>query len=789
MRTLLPVKPTTYVGSFLIAASVAAVTAAPSIAQTAPPLPVPSSAAAEIDQPVGKQPTTGGPTASDISNHIIVVWRSGTTTAARSDARDASSTSAVRRLGNPRFQLLRPQTGQSVEDALASLRANPDVEAVQRDGFSTPETIPNDPFFPLLWGLRNTGAGVAGVLGTAGADADVVPAWDRTVGTPSTVVADLDTGYDFVGPELGPVAWSNPLDPPGGGDNDGNGLVDDYRGYDFVGENSDVLYAGDNNPTDTDLIDGGHGLHTAGTIGAKGNNGVGLTGVAQNARIMPLRICSYSTIAGGARCPFSSQVSAINYAGSHHARAANMSIGGTSGDQAVLAALAANPGTLYVISAGNDTQNNDVVPHYPCNYNPATSGVPGAIDNVICVAASDQNDAPAWFSDYGVRSVDIAAPGTETLSTFRATLTYVKDDFQVNNFGTNWAATGFGRVNTAPLTSFGIRSSFGPSPGGTASSAQQNSAVAVPANAGPCHIEGNRNLDNAIYPISSYSVLIDGVANAFAPGSNSPANTMVSFASVDFTAAGHTVALRFDHAPTADSQVWLDDVAIVCTAPATTPAGYAFLQGTSMAAPHVTGAAALLVSLKPSATVTEVRNAILSSAKKLPQWNGVVATGGRLDVAAAMGKLVPPNTIIKKHPPAISRSTVAFLFARESAAAATFKCRLDTAAYFACPAAKTFSGLRVGRHTVSVFATDLYGNADLTPAAFTWKVGECVVPKLKGKSLAGAKIALTKAGCTLGKVTKPKGVANSQLKVKSSTPVKGVHKPYGFAVKLTMVRR
>ena len=185
----------------------------------------------------------------------------------------------------------------------------------------------------------------------------------------------------------------------------------------------------------------------------------------------------------------------------------------------------------------------------------------------------------------------------------------------------------------------------------------------------------------------------------------------------------------------------------------------------------------------------EVKNALLSSVDVLPQWAGVVATGGRLDVAAAMGKLVPPNTVFKAKPAATSPNQVKFTFGRESVAKATYKCKLDSGAFASCTASKTFKNLSVATHTVQVFATDLYGNVDASPASYTWKVVPCVVPKVKGKSLANATIALNKAGCLRGKLTKPRGVALDKLKVKSSTPGKGTHKPSGFKVKLTLVKK
>ena len=746
-------------------------------------------------------------------DRIIVVWDRSADATDKADARQDADTMGVRSLGNARFQLLRPQSGQTVSDAMAALRDDPRVASAERDAFQTLNSTsptPNDPMLNQLWGLRNTGAKIDGVASaTAGADADVVPAWKRTQGTPSTVVADIDTGYDLVGPELKDVMWTNPLESGAnaadGVDNDSNGYVDDVDGWDFVGGSSDAP-AADNNPTDDNDFDGGHGLHTAGTIGAKGNNGLGITGVAQDVRIMPLRVCSFSSSAGGTRCPISAVVAAMNYAGANHARVANMSLGGTSPSPAQLQALADNPGTLFVISAGNDNVNTESARSYPCSYDPATEAAPApnaqAIDNVVCVAASDQNDQRASFSNYGATRVDLAAPGTEILSRYPQSDDVWADHFSANNFATNWSAvSGWGRTASGDgdhLTSFGMNDSPGAAPApSTLERVTSSFSTAVPADAGSCEVKGNRFVHKGSGGSFVYSVFEDGTSVPNLSGIT-PADTtgsaMAPFQTVPFTAAGSVVSVRFDYtagsSPTTADGVWLDDIAVSCRHPISDPDDLDFLAGTSMAAPHVTGAAALMFSLEPSASVAAVRNALLGSVHKVQAWNGLVATGGRLDTAAALGRLVPPDTRFVTMPPATSPKNVAFKFGKlDFTADATFECKRDTASYATCAQNKGYTNLSLGNHTVTVRARDLYGNVDPTPAAYTWKVVACTVPGLKNKSLADVRTALPKAGCTLGAVTKPNGVPESNLKVKSTTPAAGAKRASGFAVKVTMIKK
>ncbi len=355
---------------------------------------------------------------------VIVQWTPAADRGDRTSARVDADVAFVSDLGNRQFQLVETEPGQTPGEAVAELEANPAVVVAERDGYSAPAAIPDDPLFDQEWGLENSGTGIGGFTGaTAGADIDAPGAWNSTVGTPSTIVADIDSGYRFDSPDLGPVAWINSGEIAGNEiDDDGNGYVDDVHGYDFVGTNSESL-SQDDDPTDDDLISGGHGVHTAGTIGAAGNNGVGITGVAQDVRMMPLRVCANAPTVNESRCPTSSIIAAINYAGANGPRVANMSLSGTTKSILTLNALAENPDTLFVVAAGNDSQDDDAVAHYPCNYAPGSTATEGAVENVVCVAATDQADQLASFSDWGAQSVDLGAPGTEILSTYPASET------------------------------------------------------------------------------------------------------------------------------------------------------------------------------------------------------------------------------------------------------------------------------------------------------------------------------------------------------------------------------
>ncbi len=716
---------------------------------------------------LGEQPAAGSAPATgavDFSpNRLIVEWGADTGGVAREAARDEAEVRSVTQLGDPSFQLVRVEAGQGTGAALASLRQDPGVRAVTRDGYSTLDSLPDDPLLSQLWGLRNLGgAGVGGFSGAvAGADVGAPLAWDRTVGSPSIVIADIDSGYRFDSPDLGPVAWNNPADPPGGGDDDGNGIVDDSHGADFIGQSVNTP-AIDGDPTDEDLIDGGHGVHTAGTMGAAGDNGVGITGVAQDVRLMPLRVCSYYTDPPPAEpdesrqlCLISSEIAAINYAGSHGARVANMSLGGTSFNSTVRDALAQNPQTLFVISAGNDSEDNEANPHYPCDYEPVSSGIGGAIDNVVCVAATDQADGLAGFSDWGASSVDLGAPGTETLSTFPAQDVPIADDFEANDFSSTWEAsggTGMGRAaaGDGPLTSFGMTDSPGGAPApNSVHETTLTTGVPLPVGTGACTLSGMRFRRADAGSSFFYQVLSDG-SPVFTntAKTNTAGSQMASFNTTPIKDLdGHSVKVRFGYtagpSPTVESGFWLDDLKLSCYAPLSTPPGYAFLQGTSMAAPHVSGAAGLLFSLEPAASVTEVRAALLAGAKPVPSLAGKTVTGGRLDIPAAMDALEAATKVIVIDPGEVIVDPL-----RESPPPGT------------APA------------------------ATVPPPPLP----SCKVPKLSGKTLGQAKAALAGAGCRAGKVSKPKarpGQKPPALVVKSSSPAAGATAA-GAVVALTL---
>jgi len=269
------------------------------------------------------------------------------------------------------------------------------VKYAELNAFRYLNAIPNDAKFNNLWGLNNTGQ----TGGAFDADIDAPEAWNIITGSSAMVVADIDTGLDMAHEDIAANVYTNPGEIAGNGiDDDGNGFVDDVHGWDFAHN--------DNDPSDTDASCGGHGTHTAGTIGAVGNNGIGVAGVNWNVRLMPLKV--FKTYPGNnCSATTSNIIRAINYASSMGVRVSNNSYGSSSFTQAEKDTIQASR-SVFVAAAGNSGQNTDFIPQYPSAYD---------LPNIIAVAATDKNDGMAYFSNYGVSSVDLGAPGVGILST------------------------------------------------------------------------------------------------------------------------------------------------------------------------------------------------------------------------------------------------------------------------------------------------------------------------------------------------------------------------------------
>jgi subtilisin family serine protease len=254
--------------------------------------------------------------------------------------------------------------------------------------------MPNDPMFGEQWGLNNLGQDG----GKRRADIDALRAWSTTKGSDEVVVAVLDSGVDFTHVDLRDNMWFRPENIPQFTD-DELGAFNDLNGYNGTDNIAD--------PMD----DNGHGTHCAGIIGAEGDNGEGIAGINWKVKIMPLKFLGRSGIGST-----NDAIEAINYAIDRKKKGVNVRIisaswGSTTKSKALEDTIraAGAAGILFVAAAGNEGSDNDSRPHYPSNYD---------LPNVVSVAALDRNDQLAGFSNFGLKTVHIAAPGKDILSTW-----------------------------------------------------------------------------------------------------------------------------------------------------------------------------------------------------------------------------------------------------------------------------------------------------------------------------------------------------------------------------------
>jgi len=286
------------------------------------------------------------------------------------------------------------------ETVASEYRKLPEVEyaeavfEIEADDFEPSPVTPSDPQFSAQWALLNDGSRG----GTKGADISATYAWTVTTGSDKVVVAVLDSGVDYTHTDLASNIWIRPNSVPAYEDRE-LGTIQDYHGFNAVDDSAD--------PMD----DNGHGTHCAGIIGAEGGNDIGIAGVNWKVQIMPLKFMNKSGYG-----TTKAAIEAINYVidrkkAGVNVRVISASWGSTQKSRALEDVIrkAGEAGILFVAASGNASTNNDRSPHYPSSYN---------LPNVISVAALDRNDQLATFSNYGVKSVAIAAPGVDILSTW-----------------------------------------------------------------------------------------------------------------------------------------------------------------------------------------------------------------------------------------------------------------------------------------------------------------------------------------------------------------------------------
>jgi len=634
------VKRVNRLGSIVLtAALVAGLVPVPASAATAGKLAPASGATA------GRIPAPGAPgelARPYVRDEVIVRFAPGAGVASVGAAHARAGAARAEKLGKsvPGLTIVKLKKGQSVAEAVAAYEAQPGVLYAQPNTYhringASVQMTPSDPKFPLLWGLKNTGQTDGyGQAGIADADIDADEAWGLTTGSSAVKVAVIDTGVDREHPELDGQMWVNIADLPNNGlDDDSNGYVDDTFGWDAVNTDGD--------PYD----DHGHGTHVSGTIGGEGDNGVGVTGVNWDVTIVAIKAFDSAGTGTDEDC-----IEAIEYAAEVGADVVNCSWsgGGTGQGDALSDAIAAN-GALFACATGNESHDLDtwVDDSFPAEYD---------LPNVIAVAASDNRDVVAEFSNYGATAADIAAPGVQIWSsipgsaaklvqsgnpvfneTFSGTppwfVSSMINDWGIFNDTTFWSRAPFAGhadyVNdeqSAIILDHGV----------------DISSLSTPALFFKTYYDTEEDYDY----LNVYMKDQDGTWWIDKWYSGWSGTWVEEFVNLDPYRGETSVTPAFelwsdgDIDSTSDGflGVFVDDVRMANSVPDYTNA-YDAWDGTSMATPHVAGVAALLKAYKPDATTADIKAALLAGADVKTSLAGKVAGNRRLNAKGALDQI------------------------------------------------------------------------------------------------------------------------------------------------------
>ena len=567
-----------------------------------------------------------------VAGEILVKFRPETDAATMEGVNGAINATRIRQLGRVGVQHIKLSVGMPVEEAVSRYKEDPNVVYAEPNYILRASVIPNDPDFVNLWGLNNTGQ----TGGTADADLDAPEAWDLSTGSSNVVIAVIDTGVARNHPELVNNIWTNTgeTDCADGIDDDLNGYIDDCNGWDFIGD--------DNDPTDYN----GHGTHVSGTIAAEGNNSADIVGVMWDARIMPLRFLGVSGAGDTADAML-----AIEYAADNGAGVINASWGGGPYTQALYDAIdyARSQNVIFVAAAGNEASDNDTNPAYPASYN---------LDNIISVAAVDDTDALASFSNFGLNSVDLGAPGVGIYSTvpvfsYGTPVTLYTTDFNsdaAGNLPSGWASGGQNDTwSVTAGTGVGGTNSLEDSPAANYVSNTYSWAgymTQIPSVKDNRYMlsfqwKGYVDLDTDDYLNINYS--LDGITWDWIDWRNGDTGgVFVPVFSDAFTVAADMFNNFYfgfgleSYAAGNYDGVYIDDVLLTREPISISGYSYATWSGTSMATPHVSGVAGLILSYAPGLTYSEVKNIILNTVVPISSLSGKTVTGGRVNAFNAL---------------------------------------------------------------------------------------------------------------------------------------------------------
>jgi len=534
------------------------------------------------------------------SGELLVRFKPGVTDQQIEALHRSSGSAVLEGIANLRLQRIKLREGLTEEEAIRIYRAADIVEHVEKHALRYPSRNPNDPDIAQQWALTKMKA---------------PEAWDITQGRPEVIVAVIDTGVDYGHLDLQNNIWTNAAELKGlpGVDDDGNGYIDDIRGWDFGGNTNDPM----------DVY--GHGTHVAGIIAATGDNSRGIAGVNWQAKIMALKAADADN--SGTFLDFSI-IKAIQYAIAKGAKIINCSFGGGSRSVEEENAFIGlkNAGILAVCAAGNESMDNDKTPSYPASYE---------LENIISVAASDENDNFATFSNYGLASVDVMAPGVNIYSTVPAGANTEALIRIAGASPSEYAATG--------MTFAGITDAQGIT--GTA----YDCGMGYPEQF-PTGVQGNvAIIERGNSPGLPDFTFAAKVSNAQAAGAtgviiyNNDNNADVSFSGTLVSPGAWVPVVSITRASGTALLALETPVVTIINKPALST--YQTESGTSMAAPQVAGIAGLTLAQCPSLGYADIKAAILNTVDKVPAAAGKVVSEGRVNAFTALTSILLPGDL------------------------------------------------------------------------------------------------------------------------------------------------
>ena len=526
--------------------------------------------------------------------------------------RESKSLKKIKSIENMNIELVEINNDSSVEEKIEELKEYNEVEYAEPNYIYHLAYTPNDTSYNVQWAIKNTGQTIEGIAGTEDADMDVSEMWDvETDHSEDIVVAVIDTGVALNHPDIS------------------SNLI---TGYDTLTDGADLPYD-----------DNGHGTHISGVIAALVNNNLGISGISRenNVKVMPIR-------AGNSDGRFQTIdiIEAINYATAHNADILNLSFGGPSYSQSEYDALAAFPG-LIVAAAGNENNDNDILPTYPASFN---------LPNIISVAATDQNDGLADFSNYGATSVDVGAPGVNiySLEGYRA----FSEDFEdvtPPDLGLKFVSGGTGdNWGTQDIEEFGI--------------AMLGTAIVWSDLTKPYTSSADSYLTSTSVNINSTSEsYLQFYYSCDLPSVTGPSTDYIGFevydgsswielekinyedggeATYDVTTYKNSnFAIRFHwHTDDADNNYngcFIDNIKIIDAS--SSQGSYQYMSGTSMATPYTVAAAATVWGHKPTLTVAQLKEKILSTGESFSSLSGKTVSGKRINANNAYQSVISPT--------------------------------------------------------------------------------------------------------------------------------------------------